>query len=49
MMTFIQIIWLLMLISVLVVKKTSYQEYGIAGVLISLVSSLILALYLLFT
>jgi hypothetical protein len=27
---------------------TSYQEYGVAGVLISLVSSAILCLYLLF-
>jgi len=48
MMTFVQIICLLMLISILLVKKTSYQEYGVAGVLISLVSSAILCLYLLF-
>ena len=48
MMAFVQIISLLMLISILLVKKTSYQEYGVAGVLISLVSSAILCLYLLF-
>jgi hypothetical protein len=48
MMTFVQIICLLMLISILLVKRTSYQEYGVAGVLISLVSSAILCLYLLF-
>mgnify|MGYP000007652900 CR=1 FL=1 len=48
MMTFVQIICLLMLISILIVKKTSYQEYGVSGVLISLVSSAILCLYLLF-
>jgi hypothetical protein len=35
-------------IDVLIIKKTSYQEYGVAGVLISLISCLILILYLLF-
>jgi hypothetical protein len=48
MITFIQVVCLLMLISALLVKKTSYQEYGVAGVLISLVVSLILTIYLLF-
>jgi hypothetical protein len=48
MMTFVQITCLLMFISILLVKRTSYQEYGVAGVLISLVSSAILCLYLLF-
>ena len=48
MITFIQVVCLLMLISALLVKKTSYQEYGVAGMLISLVLSLILTIYLLF-
>jgi uncharacterized membrane protein len=48
MITFIQVVCLLMLISALLVKKTSYQEYGVAGMLISLVASLILTIYLLF-
>ena len=48
MITFIQVVCLLMVISALLVKKTSYQEYGVAGMLISLVASLILTIYLLF-
>ena len=46
--TFILIISLLLLVSILLVKKTSYKEYGIDGILVGLIAIVIFMLYLLF-
>jgi hypothetical protein len=46
--TFLLITLLLMLVSILIVNKTSYQEYGIAGIIIGLVLTGVFMIYLLF-
>lgn len=46
--TFILITLLLILVSILIIKKTSYQEYGIAGIIIGLVLTGLFMIYLLF-
>jgi hypothetical protein len=46
--TFILITLFLILVSILIIKKTSYQEYGIAGIIIGLVLTGVFIFYLLF-